>query len=268
MKKIFLALVLFSIFSGLSLSAQTYVIDEASILDSYEQINLEEKAKQLSQVYDSAVYLVTVENFKAGGYEGTIEDYAYDYYMAHDFGKDTSKNGLMLILSMAERDFDIMAYGEFGNLAFTDFGKQALEDSFLSDFGDNEWFKGFSSYLKKTEYLLKWAEKGKPYDIHSFARKIERLPFNFILALIISLIIASRKTSLKKKGLNTISGATEAGNYLVSQSVNFTKRNDVYTHTTKSSTKIVSSSSSSSSHGYSGGTTVRSNGSSHHSGKF
>ena len=201
MKKIFL-----SIFISLALfvnavSAEEYLMDYANILSESEKIMLEEDLADISDLYNFGVYLVTFEDMAEYDYgEYEIESFAKDFYMENNLGRNESKDGLMLILSMAGRDFDIMAYGA-GNEAFTDYGKDALVDAFASSFRSNEWFKGMKKYLKKTEYMLKWFVKGHPYDRVSIASKTEGLPMNALRGLIFGLIIAffSGKVASRKR---------------------------------------------------------------------
>ena len=175
MKKIFL-----SIFISLALfvnavSAEEYLMDYANILSESEKILLEEDLADISDLYNFGVYLVTFEDMAEYDYgEYEIESFAEDFYMENNLGRNESKDGLMLIMSMAGRDFDIMAYGA-GNEAFTDYGKDKLVDAFASAFREDEWFVGMSKYLDKVEYMLKWYERGHPYDVGFFnpAAKLE-----------------------------------------------------------------------------------------------
>lgn len=41
-----------------------------------------------------------------------------------------------MLLSMEYRDYDIMAHG-YGNIAFTDYGKEKMAERFLDEFGDD-----------------------------------------------------------------------------------------------------------------------------------
>ena len=270
MKKIFL-----SIFIGLALfvnavSAEEYLMDYANILTEAEKIMLEEDLADLSDTYNFGVYLVTFEDMAEYDYnEYEIESFAEDFYMENKLGRNASQDGLMLILSMAGRDFDIMAYGA-GNEAFTDYGKDKLVDAFASSFREDEWFVGMSKYLDKVDYMLKWYKRGHPYDVGIFniAAKLEGLPMNILRAFIIALIIAYFSSKAAKKGLKTISQAVTAFAYMDSSDIELTRKEDNYINTT-TSVRYISTSSGGSGGGHSyGGTTVHSRGASHRSGKF
>lgn len=271
-------LLIASFFAGLSLFASNYIIDDADILTQEEENVLSQKAESISSAYNFGIYIVTVPDF-LDFYDidttsdditinnvPNIEDCSYQYYMDKGLGTGESQDGLMLFLSMADRDFDIMAYG-YGNIAFTDYGKSKLADAFLSDFSINYWCDGMEKYLSKAEYFLKWASKGHPYDYHSLAIKIENLWKNLIVSLVIGLIIAFISVKKNKRNLNNIKTAISAGNYIDDSKIALSRSVDnyLYSNTTVTYKPKPSTSSGSS---YRGGTSVHSNGSSHHSGKF
>jgi uncharacterized protein len=269
MKKIFLSIFISIALFVNAVSAEEYLMDYANILSESEKIMLEEDLADISDLYNFGVYLVTFEDMAEYDYgEYEIEEFAEDFYMENNLGHNESKDGLMLIMSMAGRDFDIMAYGA-GNEAFTDYGKDKLVDAFASAFREDEWFVGMSKYLDKVEYMLKWYERGHPYDVGFFnpAAKLEGLPMNILRALIFALIIAYFSSKAAKKGLKTISQAVTAFAYMDSSDIELTRKEDKYIRTT-SSVRYISTSSGSSGGGHYGGTTVHSSGASHRSGKF
>lgn len=270
MKKLFLSLLMaFSL--CVAVFAQTdyeYIMDFANILtDSQEQF-LENEMAKLSETYDVGIYIATFENMGDYGYgEYDIQDFSFDTYMEFGLGRNESKDGLLFVMSMYGRDFDIMAYGK-GNEAFTDYGKDALVDAFKDSFHKNKWFTGMKQYLRKTEYILKWYAKGHPYDVRSIASKLDGLPMNLLRGLIIGFIIAFFFGKAASRKRSTIEKAVTAFAYFDSSDVKITKQADNYVRSSSSVRYISSSSSSGGGHSYSGGTTIHSNGSSHRSGKF
>ena len=86
-------------------------------------------------------------------YDETIYEAAKTLYQEYSLGYGEEKSGELLLLSMAERDYTLIAYG-YGNTAFTDYGKDKLSEVFLDDFGDDNWYSGLSDYLDKSESML------------------------------------------------------------------------------------------------------------------
>ena len=118
-----LVLVLTMSTAAFATEEQRFVFDEAGILTYDELEELELKAAQTSEKYGFGVYIVTFENLgghEAWEYNEMVYDELCEYYNA---GEDV----VILLLSMEERQYDIMAHG-YGNVAFTDYGKDVMAE--------------------------------------------------------------------------------------------------------------------------------------------
>ena len=71
----------------------------------------------------------------------------------------------MLLLSMDARDYAYIARGEFGNYAFTDYGKKKLEKNFLDDFSNDDWYSGFYDFIDDSDSYMAKAAEGSPVDV-------------------------------------------------------------------------------------------------------
>ena len=234
-----------------------YICDTELLLTDEEWTTLERRAKVISEQFACAVYFVTVENYQDYG-SGSIYEVAKNIYLEYDLGWGEEKSGVLLLLSMYDRDYTLIAYG-YGNTAFTDYGKDYLSEQFLDDFADNDWAEGCQDYLATCGEMLKMAREGNPLDIGSRVRTWHIVVASIVLGFLLALVICnawSRKCK-KKTALNM-----EAGNYLAPGGMDITLRDDQYSHTTQTRTKIERSS------GSSGGTTIDSQGFSGKSGKF
>ena len=119
-----------------------FVVDEAGLLTDTEKSELTQRASAISQQYACGVYIAVLQDFTDGGYTDILAC-AKDYYRNNDLGVGEGRDGELLMLSMENRDFALIAYGDFGNASFTDYGKEVLEDEFLDDFADDNWYDGF-----------------------------------------------------------------------------------------------------------------------------
>ena len=142
-----------------------YVTDAAGILTQEQAASLNATAAQIAEQYSCAVYLVTLPDYRSYNSEG-IEQCTQELYHYFDLGYGENRDGLILLLSMAERDYDLWGYGPFGVYAFTDFGLDGLEESFLPYFRQNDWYGGFSAYLRGAASLLDQAAQGQPAEYH------------------------------------------------------------------------------------------------------
>lgn len=251
-------------------SLQSLVKDDCGLLSNTELSELQGRTSQISSDYNCGVYIYVVKN---------MDDFAYDYEVYNDAfgieafaqyvffnelkGTGSSGDGILLVMSMKERDYDIMAHGSLGNYAFTDYGKDKLADSFLSYFADGEWYKGFSAYLNKVDRFLQAAAEGNPVDIGSGRIKEHNLPLSIAAGLIFGMIVALISCLTMKSGMKSVHLARIASNFITDNGVNIAIQKDMFTHNTVVRTPLQTSSGSGG-----GGTSINSSGSSHHSGKF
>ena len=185
-------------------------------------------------------------------------------------------------LSMAERDFQMLAHGDTANAAFTDYGKYIMQDEFLDNFREDDWYGGFADYIAACGRYLEANANGAPIDVEpsdeteeeyeplSFGDKLffaALMAFRFGLPL--GLIVAFIVCAVYKRQLKSVRRATEAARYTVSGGAEITAREDRFTHTTEVRTPIKTESDDHDSDpSFSGGTTVNSGGFSHSGGKF
>lgn len=233
-----------------------YICDTASLLTEDACTRMERQAAEISAQYQCAVYFVTVEDYTDYG-SGSIYQVAKSIYKANDLGWGTDKSGVMLLLSMADRDYTLIAYG-YGNTAFTDYGKDYLSDRFLDDFADDDWESGCGDYLSTCEKMLELARDGSPVDVG--AKPKVHLSFwqNLIPSFLAALLICFIWRLVAKKEVHE---SREAGSYISSGGMKITLRQDTYTHTTRTVRTIEKPSNG-------GGTSVGSGGFSGKSGKF
>ena len=231
-----------------------YVIDTVPLLSDGEWNKLEDMAETVSTHYGCGVYVVTVEDYEDYG-TGDVFDVTTQIYHDNDngFGVGDRRNGIMLLLSMDDRDWAMFVYGEGAEYAFNSYGQEQLEEVFLDNFADNDWYGGFSDYIEACgEYLAK-AEAGQPVRANPL--------WGIGLSAGLSCLVAFSVCMVMKRKMKTARQKTEADAYSDGGLV-LTASHDNYTHTTETRQKIESSSDSSGSSSHSGG------GGSGRSGKF
>ena len=144
-------------------SEYRFVFDEAVLLTTPKAEQLDEMAADLSVRYDCGVYIVTVLDYTE--YGSDVRSAAENFFLDHDLGLGSDANGVLLMLSMLERDYALIAHGDLGNTAFTDYGKEILSEAFLDDFRYDSWAAGFADYLSTSEEFLHAASTGAPVDV-------------------------------------------------------------------------------------------------------
>ena len=275
-KKLFIALLLCLVLCmSFSLTAFAsgigYVTDTYGLLSQDELAALNEQAKTVSEFYNCGVYVVVVEDY-TDYVNGSIADFSEAIYKSYALGLGEGKDGIVLSLSMAERDYDLCAYGDFANYAFTDYGKGKLAETFLDNFRNNDWFGGFGDYIGNTTTLMEKAKQGEPLDIIVYEEIPEEPGLDAMeIALIVgvscavafavcSVFKAQMKNTGKRRYANEYMNFTRSD--LRVKRDQFLRRDVVRTYIPKDDDVDRPSG------GRPGGTTINSGGFSHSSGKF
>lgn len=227
------------------------VTDVAGLLEEAQVQRLEQMAQSVAKQYAVGVYIVTVEDYRdvdpAGVYEAT-----YGVYHAYTMGEGQQRDGIMLLLSMKNRDYALFCYGDQAAYAFDDYGLEKLEKEFLDNFADNDWNGGFEDYVRTCAQYLEKAAAGKP---------VRKSPLTMILiSWVIALAIAAGVCAVLVGQMKTVHKSTSAASY--AGNLFLTEQFDQFTHRTETRRKIERSGSSGSGHSESGG------GGSGRSGKF
>ena len=232
-----------------------YIFDLSDKLTFDEWAELEAQAADISQRHGCGVYAAFVDDFTEYGGGDSVYKTTYQLYHANELGMGEGRDGIIILLSMADRDYAMFVYGANAENAFNEYGQEQLEESFLSDFGSDEWYSGVSNYLNTCDEYLTLAEEGKP------VRK-STLPM-YIIVVVSSLVISGVICLVLKWKMQTVHKKVEADEYVAAGGLQLTKKYDRYTHTTETRSKIHSDSDSDS-----GTSSCSGGGGSGRSGKF
>lgn len=250
--------------------AGPYVFDEADLLSDTEEADLAALAMDITEEYPINVYVAAVNDFYDLGASNAY-DAAKVFYRNNDLGYGAGRDGMLLLLSMADRDYALVAYGDYATTNLTDYGRQKLSEEFLDDFRDNDWFGGFEDYFKVTKDYLYQAKIDKPVDIYPKEppdpKKVRSL--GAAISLLLGCPAALLTGAGMKSKLRSVKPASSANQYLNAGSVNFSDRSEIFTHTTQVRTPIPRQSRDEGHSSFGGGGShIDSDGFAGHSGKF
>ena len=279
MKKILISLLL-SLTLLLSLGAAVhgearldYVTDGAGLLTEAEVQDLRNRAARISEQYSCGVYIVVVDDYTKYA-NGSIENFAETVFDSYGLGYGSSGDGVLLAMSMNDRDYDIYAHGDFGNYAFTDYGKSQLAESFLDNFRRNDWAGGFRDFIETSGSMMRQAKEGNPVDIwiSDPVQPQPRFSLGKLLASLgIGCVVGGGIVGGMKHSMTTAVRQTRAENYLVG-GVKLKAQSDQFVNRVVNRHVIPRNPPSGGSRpggGHFGGTTISGGfGGSHHSGKF
>ena len=226
---------------------------------------LDSRAAEISETYDFGVYLAVVNNYEDYDFDD-VYDCALAFYQEYDLGHGDGRDGELLFMSMENRRFATVYHG-YGDVAFTEYGRDLVQDAFLSEFRDDDWYDGFSEYLEQSAYVLSvaasgtplgWAEYGAehPNDADESDEGLDL--FSIVIIVVVSGAVAGLICAGLMATMKSVRPAVQAKAYVVPGSLKLRGKADRFTHTTESRVKVKSESDSDS--GSSGG------GVSHHSG--
>ena len=207
-----------------------YIFDLSDQLSYEEWAELEARASDISKRHGCGVYAAFVDDFTEYGGGNDVYKTTSQLYHASELGMGADRDGIIILLSMDDRDYAMFVYGDHAEYAFDRYGQKELEDAFLGYFGDNDWYGGVSHYLDTCDEYLTRAEEGKP------VRK-NTLPI-YLIVVAASCAIAGGICLMLKWQMKTVHKKAEANEYVAAGGLNLTKQYDRYTHTTETRRKI------------------------------
>lgn len=222
---------------------QRWVADEAGLLDAEEEQKLNEKCQQVYDTYGVIVAVVTVDDF--GG--GDILEWQKRVFAGQPFDVE-AKDGIMLAVSMAERDWGIQTTGN-AQRVFNTYGRERIGGIVVESLSDGEYYEAFSDFAGLSMEFLNEAAENEPYsEEHPYKESVPVwliVAVSFGLSLLISVLVVNNW----KKSMNTRVVQNEARQYLKPGSFHLTRSSDMFLYHTVSRTKIPESNHNSGSSG-------------------
>lgn len=218
------------------------ICDTESLLTEEQWTELELLARDLSWQYNCALYIVTVSDYEAYGSEPYAA--AANIYNQEDFGIGDQRSGVLLLLSMQDRDVALYVRDGDAGKAIGKYAQGLLAESYLDYFRSDDWFGGFRAYLTTCGDMLEQAAQGHPVKKPLSASLGTGIVIGVALALVICLILKGKMKSVRQ--------GAQADAYVSADGLHLTERYDLYTHTTETRQKISKDSGSQSGGGGSG----------------
>ena len=250
-----------------------YVADSTNTLTDSEIRELSELARSVSEKHQCGVYVRVIQNYEEVG-GSDIYDCAEKIFINQGLGYGSQNTGVLLIIAMDEGYYDICAYGDTANTAFTDYAKGQIEESVVYRLSDEDWYEAFNVFINQADYMLSEAEGGTPVDNPQYLMQVEeqdrqRRAFNrgitFGVPPVISLLTC---LGLKSRNKTKFVKRT-AHNYIPDDGLRIRRANEHFINRTVVRTPIVrNTNSGGGGGGVSHGTTINSSGFSHSGGSF
>lgn len=225
------------------------VMDEADLLSDWEETSLRETLDEISLRQNLEVVLVTADSLD--GY--SVSDFAEMSYESCEYGYGENKDGILLLISMEDRDWYIATHG-YAITVFTDAGLDYIGEQMLSDLSDGSYAAAFERYAELCDQFITQARTGEPYDNGNFPQE----PLSAVWILIslgIGIVLAVLIVGGMKAQLQNVQPQKAADSYLKAGGLKLTESRDLFLYHTVTRTrreKQKSSSGSSTHHSSSG----------------
>lgn len=214
---------------GQSGGGMQYVYDVSGLLTYEQWQELEYRAQAISQSCRCGVYFAIVDDYTDYG-DGSVYETTYQLYHNSGLGYGLGRDGIIVLLSMEERDYAMFVYGEYAEYAFNEYGREMLEERFLGNFGDNDWYGGISNYLSGCEEFLAKAEADDPVRPSYWPRIAMMTALSCLAAGIVCYILL--------RGMKTVRPGAKADAYVAAGGLQLTEQRDQFSHTTVTRTAI------------------------------
>ena len=191
--------------------------DAADLLTDSQEADLLARLDQVSEELQCDVVIVTLESCR--GYDP--DDVIEAYYDSYRFGYGTNRDGVILLLSMAERDWRILSNG-FAADAISPGDIDSIGDKIVPELSAGEYYEAFVEFTTLCVYEIEGERNG--------------FPFNFGLSLVVSIaigfVVALIATGIMRSRLKSVRSQTGAREYTVSGSMQLTRANDLFLYRT------------------------------------
>ena len=261
-KRILSFLVVLCLVLGLSTTAfanedYSNIYEGAGLLSTQEAKEINEKAAAVSEYHNSGIYIFVVDDIADYGYDD-IYDFGRENYLSNGLGMGEEYSGVMLVLSMSERDYTIVVSGETMSKLFDNYNLDRVCDAMLDNFADNDWYGGFYDYIVACDKILEEGVSTAPdgyestysdatnYEYEEYtsedATGIDL--FDLLVILIVPSVIAAIVCFVFASQMKSVKKGTKAEHYISEKGFVLSQRSDIFTHVTQVRNKIKTSSSS------------------------
>ncbi|MGN0623979.1 MAG: TPM domain-containing protein [Oscillospiraceae bacterium] len=213
------------------------VVDDADLLTDSEETALLEKVDEISERQKMDVVIVTVDSLE--GKSSTA--YADDFFDYNGYGYGIDHDGILLLISMANRDWAISTCGE-GIRTFTDAGQAYMVDQFKPYLSDGDYDEAFNCFADLCDDFITQAKNGAPYDSGNMPKGEFRFGYHLVISIVIGVIVALIAVTIMKGQLKSVKQQYAASYYTKKNSMHITESKDLFLYNKVSKRAIPKSS--------------------------
>lgn len=239
-------LLLFCMTATVTAASLPRLDDGADLLTDDEEAVLLAVLDEISERQQFDVVVVTSDSLRGK----TAAAYADDYFDDNGFGYGADYDGILLLVSMSEREWWISTSG-YGLTAFTDRGIDDLAEEILTYLGAGDYATAFAVFAQSCDAYVTQARLGQPYgydddrgaydnsygydDYGNVSYEVESSGPPLLAALAVGLIGAFVVTASMKSELKSVRKQNAAA-YLKSDSMRMTDSRELFLYRNVSKT--------------------------------
>ena len=202
------------------------LLDASDLLTDSEESNLLSILDEISERQQFDLVIVTTDTTEGE----TVADYADDVYDYYGYGMGADRSGVLLLVSMAQRDLYLSTCG-YGITAFTDYGIDLLLDEIAPYLSNGNYYNAFYKFCQYSDQYITLARQGNPVDgpngtDRGFDPAV--LPFLAVIAVIVGLLIGLIPIGVLKSQMKTVVPEQRADQYVDMNSLNLTRQADAF----------------------------------------
>ena len=214
------------------------LVDDAGLLDSTEEVLLEKKLDEISERQQCDVAVVTVN-----GLDGKSPTaYADDFYDYNGYGYGAGNDGILLLVSMEDRDWAITTCGNAIDV-FTDAGQEYIVSQFRPDLSGGKYYDAFDCFAEQCDYFLTQAAQGEPFDEDTLPKTFD--PIWVLISCALGIVIAFCVVTGMKSQLKSVRAQSGAQGYIRPGGFHLTGGNELFLYRNVTRTQRAENSSSS-----------------------
>ncbi|MDR1537035.1 MAG: TPM domain-containing protein [Clostridiales bacterium] len=215
-----------SFYQAMGSDAYEYVADKADLLLDYEISELNEQISAIIQAHGFDVAIVAIETTDGK----SITAYTDDYFDQYGLGLGPDRDGLIFLISMAQRQWHITTHGKctaiFGGSAI-----DAIGSSLTPYLSSGDYYSAFETLLERIDSYAFSQPSSFSGGYIEYDESSEERYVGILAVILISLGIALFTVFSMKRQMNTARRQRAAGNFVREGSFNLTRQSDMFVHT-------------------------------------
>lgn len=198
-------------------AGQSRVADNAGLLTEWEAEVLSAELDTISDQWSMDFVVVTTDSLEGK----SAQAYADDYFDENGYGMGADYSGVLLLLSMEDRDWAISTCGQAIS-TFTDYDQKQMMDTVLPYLSEGAYYEGFSAFATGCSEICQAEAEGDSFPFFVY----------LLISLVLGFIVALIATGVMKGKLKSVRAQAAANNYLKQDSLQVTEARDLFLYRT------------------------------------